>query len=344
MASDHEGSYARVLRRILDDPDFCRLAAHVRHVWLTLIVCQEMGVLGIATIEERTLERRTGLSADQVANAMRQLERTGVIRRDGAWVWLVNHLRFQPEAGGWARSPRTRKGLQRRICDLPRVSFLAEFVHLYSAQGFDFELPPRLNNVIDKVIDKDSDIQDDSVVSVSVSASVSASEGSAEGSDPPRARKRATKADLAKTGCEDYAEIGGRPVSYSTAQLALFSRLLRAGRTREEWRRVLEAMRDRTVSAAKFARDGDGTRAGGPGITWALRPGERGGFDAILLQIEEREARGGRDPEPQETGLIGRIKETIKIGRQIHEAELRDVREGHDQAQSLLPRDGEPER
>ena len=78
----------------------------------------------------------------------------------------------------------------------------------------------------------------------------------------------------------------GGSVTYSASRLALFARLEREGRPREEWRRVLEAYRDGSTSSASFARHGNGSRPGGPGLAWALRPGEKGGFDAILLQLD----------------------------------------------------------
>jgi len=113
--------------------------------------------------------------------------------------------------------------------------------------------------------------------------------------DAGRPRRKAVKASddspEAREGCEDHARLAHRSVDYSASKLALFARLIRERRTRAEWCRVLGALDARAVPAAAFARDGDGKRKGpGPGLSWALRPGTDGGFDRILLQLDEQAA------------------------------------------------------
>jgi hypothetical protein len=84
--------------------------------------------------------------------------------------------------------------------------------------------------------------------------------------------------------------------------LEAFARLLDSGRTTAEVTRVLCAYMDRSTSAATFARDGSGNgQAGGPGLAWALRPGDKGGFDRILLQLDAEQIVDARPHEP----LIG---------------------------------------
>lgn len=118
-------------------------------------------------------------------------------------------------------------------------------------------------------------------------------------------KRRKPGLDLPETraGVDDHARIMGRKPDYGAGKLALFARLVREGRSRDEWCRVLEAIQARAVPAAAFARDGDGRRPGpGPGLSWALRPGPDGGFDRILLQLEEREA----DPSAGSLALVPR--------------------------------------
>jgi hypothetical protein len=121
-----------------------------------------------------------------------------------------------------------------------------------------------------------------------------------------RRQKPGDDTQESRTGVDDHARITGRKADYSGPKLALFARLLREGRTGQEWCRVLEALQARSVPSAAFARDGNGTRPGpGPGLSWALRPGPDGGFDRILLQLDEREAdptAGSLAPKPRLPG------------------------------------------
>ena len=151
MAKDSEGEYARVLRRLIDDPAYCRLPAPARLVWLTLIIAPEFRVIGIATLDVPVLQRRTGLSTKVCNDALELLEDASIIRRDAHWCWIRNHLRFQENSEVWARSPQTMAGLSKRLNEVPAgLSFLAEFFELYSGLGFKFELAPRLKRHITK--------------------------------------------------------------------------------------------------------------------------------------------------------------------------------------------------
>lgn len=121
----------------------------------------------------------------------------------------------------------------------------------------------------------------------------------AEQSPPsPKSRKRerghGTDDTQARQGCDDLAEIMGRKPDYTATTLGLFARLLREGRTREQWLAVLRAYRDQTTSTAVFCQRGDGKRVDkngkpkGPGLIYLLRPGEKGGFDNVWIQLQEQ--------------------------------------------------------
>ncbi len=152
MAKDSEGEYARILRRLIDDPDYCRLPAAARLVWLTMLISPEFKVLGIATVDTPVLERRSGLKARACEGALEVLAAAGVVRRDGVWVWMRNHLRFQEGAEAWTRSSSTMQGLSRRLQNLPSsLKFWPEFFEVYSALGFKFDVPPRIQSYLDRV-------------------------------------------------------------------------------------------------------------------------------------------------------------------------------------------------
>jgi hypothetical protein len=113
--------------------------------------------------------------------------------------------------------------------------------------------------------------------------------------DPPPAKKSKAPAGVTKTkaelvevdtpenraGVDDVKEIMGRG-AYNLDNLTYFERLRAAGYSRDDWRLVLGALRDRSTRTAKFAMDGrEGEIRKGPGLKWGLRPGETGGFAAI---------------------------------------------------------------
>ncbi len=149
MAKDSEGQYARILRRLIDDPDFCARSSDARHVHLTLLIAPEFRVLGIAPLDMDGLVHRTGLRPRAVAVALDELEQHRVIRRDARWCWIRNHLRFQEGSEAWAKSRMTMMGLSRRVNELPAgIAFLPEFIEMYKSLGFNFDLQPRFNRHI----------------------------------------------------------------------------------------------------------------------------------------------------------------------------------------------------
>lgn len=109
-----------------------------------------------------------------------------------------------------------------------------------------------------------------------------------------------------RQGCDDLAAILGRKPDYTTTTLGLFARLLREGRTREQWMAVLMAYRDQSTDTAVFCRKGDGKRldsngkSKGPGLVYLLRPGDSGGFDKVWIQLHEQTEEPARVKAPWE--------------------------------------------
>lgn len=162
MAKDSEGEYARILRRLIDDPDYCRRSPNAKLVQLTMLIAPEFRVMGIAPLDVQGLVQRTGLPPRSAGAAVAELEEDAVIRRDGRWVWIRNHLRFQENSEAWTKSPQTMIGLSKRVNELPAgLSFFKEFIQVYGALGFRFTLQPRheryLINPPDTPINKDKD-------------------------------------------------------------------------------------------------------------------------------------------------------------------------------------------
>lgn len=112
--------------------------------------------------------------------------------------------------------------------------------------------------------------------------------GGVQGGRSKKPPKPADDIPEARQGCDDVAEILDRKPDHTASMLSAFARLVREGRTREQWRAVLVAYRDRSTQTAAFCRDGSGDgKKGGPGLDYLLRPGEKGAFDRVWLQLQE---------------------------------------------------------
>jgi hypothetical protein len=107
----------------------------------------------------------------------------------------------------------------------------------------------------------------------------------------------------------------GKPPSYSATMLDAFARLLDLGRSPAEIRAVAVAYRDRSTPAATFARDGSGNGRGGPGLSWALRPGDAGGFDKILLQLGDAKPDDGLTGNQRAAAEVRRMMEAHAHGK-----------------------------
>lgn len=288
------GRYVSTYLALTDDADFVRLSSDAKLVFWTLKHWPEGNQLGVFRCYVEALEDRTGLPADRCENALAELERSRWIFTDGRLIWIRNHLRF--DLGMNWNNPKHVKGVIRMLDGLPKSRLIQQFADYYHGIGLLTEWHPQTN-------EKASECQSAGVLpntntETNTETNYNTPLTPPAGGKPARAgrsrrRKAAHDTDVipeARAGCEDHARISGRAVDYSASKLALFARLHREGRTRAEWCRVLEALRDRSVPAAAFARDGDGTREGpGPGLSWAMRPGTgpEGGFDKILLQLDE---------------------------------------------------------
>ena len=106
----------------------------------------------------------------------------------------------------------------------------------------------------------------------------------------------------------------GKAPSYSATMLETFGRLLDAGRSPDEIRAVVTAYRDRSTPAAAFSRDGS-NGGGGPGLSWALRPGDAGGFDKILLQVGDARPDDGLTGNQRAAAEVRRMMEAHAHGK-----------------------------
>jgi hypothetical protein len=122
------GEYRSIRRVLLDGPDFQKLPAMARWVFVALKL--NIGPTGIdvmypaaAVIE---LAAQTGLAENEVVSALVTLEQEGWIKRELNVLWVVGHLENDPHMS--AKDEKHRKSVSKHLGGLPRLDIVRAFV------------------------------------------------------------------------------------------------------------------------------------------------------------------------------------------------------------------------
>jgi hypothetical protein len=125
------GEYRAIRRVLLDGPDFQKLPAGARWVFVALKL--NLGPSGLEVWYPAELVARlcaqTGTSANGVEGALATLEREGWIQREGNVIWIVGQLANDPHVK--RTDPKHRKMIQRHVDGLPRLSIVARYVEAH---------------------------------------------------------------------------------------------------------------------------------------------------------------------------------------------------------------------
>lgn len=124
------GEYRPIYEVLLDGPDWQRLPADARLVFLALKI--RCGVLGIKIVPGlvESLSQWTGLPSRRVQAATKVLEESSWIQRDGSVVWVVRGLEFEPSLD--ASNANHRKHIARVLDALPTLPIVERFRARYS--------------------------------------------------------------------------------------------------------------------------------------------------------------------------------------------------------------------
>jgi hypothetical protein len=95
-----------------------------------------------------------------------------------------------------------------------------------------------------------------------------------------------------RQGVDDWNEILSEKHGYTLDNLGVFERLRVSGYTREDWRRVLVAYRDKLGSTAQWAQSVGK-------LDWAMRTGDKGGFAKILREQQPAKVLQFDQPKPK---------------------------------------------
>ena len=96
MAKRERGEYRPIYVALVDGADFTKLSKWGRALFYPLKL--SLGSLGIAAFPGAVaaLSERSGMTVDEVAEAVAELESGGWLRREGNVWWLVRGLEFEP--------------------------------------------------------------------------------------------------------------------------------------------------------------------------------------------------------------------------------------------------------
>lgn len=124
----------------LDAPEWQALSMKAAALWWGLKYGVDNNAAGLYPVYRDALAERSRVPLDDVQAALRELEEHDWIRMEGRWVWLRNHLQYDP--GFSADNQNQMKGLIRCINGLPKIKLVADFVTYYKELGiipFDYE-------------------------------------------------------------------------------------------------------------------------------------------------------------------------------------------------------------
>lgn len=128
------GSYTSVYTVLLDSPEYDALSLHAAAVWWALKLCPEANQCGVFRVFDDQLSHRSKVPLEWVPGALQELQAADWIRLSGRWVWLRNHLRWNPAYH--PGNPNHVAGLIQKISGLPKIPLVREFVTYYQALNY----------------------------------------------------------------------------------------------------------------------------------------------------------------------------------------------------------------
>lgn len=107
------------------------LSGDASAVWWALKLCPENNQLGVFPFFREQVAARAKVPLERVIDALRELEAAKWIVIEERWVWLRNHLKFDP--GFAPLNPKHAQGLLTKLSALPRIKLTVAFVKYYKA-------------------------------------------------------------------------------------------------------------------------------------------------------------------------------------------------------------------
>lgn len=130
----NKGWYASVYSTILDSPEYEALSRDAADVWWAFKFCPENNQPGVFVFFNEQVGHRAKVPMERVQAAIRELEAARWIQTEGRWVWIRNHLKFDPTYA--PDNANHVKGLLKKVDALPATRLVADFVRYYKSIGY----------------------------------------------------------------------------------------------------------------------------------------------------------------------------------------------------------------
>src|SRR6266852_2347732 len=127
------GTYRGLYSALFDDPDFQRLSPRARHVLLTARLCSQNTAASLFGCYLEVLAAQTGLSAEEVEAALRELANQKWIVREGRVVWIRNGLKFDPNTK--LSNEKHRLAVARALQPFGKMPIVAKYRKYYGLEG-----------------------------------------------------------------------------------------------------------------------------------------------------------------------------------------------------------------
>ena len=151
------GSYRAIYSVLLDDLDFRKLPARVRHIFLTLKISRLNNIANIFLLDEGglvTISAQAGIPLEGVQEGIQILSEGDWVCFEPPVIWIKNGLRYDPlfvEA-----NENHRKAVTKVIEGLPKCKTIISFCKYYNLD-IPFEYPSDTLETPSPITDSDSD-------------------------------------------------------------------------------------------------------------------------------------------------------------------------------------------
>jgi hypothetical protein len=138
---DHRGVWRAIYTTIWDDPEFRKLTANEKLVFLNLRTSPLSNIAVLYPYYVETLECQTGIRRKQIQKALRALIEANWISVEDGLVWVKKGLRFDPCVV--LTNEKHLIAVKNAILSLPKSQIVRDFIDFYKIE-IPYPIPSRI--------------------------------------------------------------------------------------------------------------------------------------------------------------------------------------------------------